>query len=304
METNNENGLSQPNEDDNNGNNEDDDGDGDDNSDSHLIEVVFRAGDRYNEEEHYDERVRLIIHESVDVIAEDAFYYCRFLVEVVFHNNITRIESGAFYGCRNLRRIVNGLPKNLIHLGREAFFNCFSLEGEIVFPRTLKRIQCDCFYGCTSVQSVVFDPTANVQLGYRIFYGCTELRWVTLPQNLQRIPDCCFCYCTSVEEIRIPKSVHALSYSAFKGSGLRFIDLSENVRIIGRWAFAECHSLERVTIRSSSLYMGDNVFTNCSSLSIIDLYSWLWHKIFESMNDDLPFIFKFFKQYHNHIFDM
>lgn len=77
------------------------------------------------------------------------------------------------------------------------------------------------------------------------------------------------------------KLVEIIERGAFNESGLQSIDLSENVGNIGREALANCRSLERVTIRSSSLFhIGDEVFTSCGSLSSIYLYPWLWHKNF------------------------
>merc|ERR1712183_409968 len=94
--------------------------------------------------------------------------------------------------------------------------------------------------------------------------------------------------------------------NAFLCSGLRSIDFSQNVEMIGDYALAECKLLERVTIRSSSssnLRIGKYIFYLPSSLSVINVMPWIWPKIFASMNDDPEFIMKFFKRYHNQIFN-
>lgn len=251
------------------------------------------------------------------------------MIEVVFHLNVTRIQGYAFGWCSNLRRIVKGLPEGLIHLGVHAFYDCNSLEGQLTLPQSVRNIDQCCFTHCTSIESVVFHPTANINFQFSIFFKCTNLRSVTLPsQNLQRIPNAFFYGCSSLEEIRMPTSVQEIGSHAFKRSGLRSIDLSENIHRIGFEAFCDCTSLETVTMRSSSssssLRIDGNMFKYCPSLSIIRTYPWLWPAIFahrlndddtdedddynhdeeEDDNDDnVDFIFKFFSQYHTHIFD-
>ena len=45
-----------------------DDDDDDDDDDAPIIEIIHRRDDRYNEDDHEDESVRLIIHESVGCV--------------------------------------------------------------------------------------------------------------------------------------------------------------------------------------------------------------------------------------------
>lgn len=191
-----------------------------------------------------------------------------------------------------------------MHFGYRTFEYCFSLKVNITITQGLQRIDSNYFDGCTLLQSVLFDPMTDVQLGSNIFYGCKELQSVILPQNLLRIPKYCFLGCTLLEMIQIPESIRKIEEFAFYGSVIQNIVLLENVRSIVCAAFAICLSLERVTICSSLiLQIEENTFMNFPSIFVIDLYQWLGHKIFESMKNGPSFLFKFFKQYHNHVFD-
>jgi len=309
---------------------DDDDGnanDNDNNNDStgtvfNLVEITYRGGilcsDAYRCDYRYTKEIRgllsevfrLIIHPFLTEIDEDACSnLCSFLMEIIFHENIVRIGSWSFRNCRNLRRI-NALPEGLIRLGRQAFCNCVLLQGEIIIPESVRYIGVGAFSLCSSVRSVVFrHPRGNnniVELEHSIFSRCTGLQSVTLPQNMQSIPDLFLERCSSLTKIRIPKSVKKIGRKAFSGcTGLRSLDLPNTVNTISSFAWSGCDSLECVTIRSDrnspDMTIGHGIFINCSSLTTIRVYPWLWSKLFASMNDHPEFIFAFFQQYHKHI---
>lgn len=68
--------------------------------------------------------------ETVKVIDEYAFYYCKCLVEVCLPESLERVEQNAFYGCHGLENIE--LPQNLQFLGYHAFDSCSKLERLIL----------------------------------------------------------------------------------------------------------------------------------------------------------------------------
>merc|ERR1712238_365561 len=108
-----------------------------------------------------------------------------------------------------------------------------------------------------------------------------------LPPKLQIISWCCFSNCQALTNIRIPLSVEKIGMNAFSDSGLRSIEISENVNQIGEGACQNCLFLERVTFHSSTnLILANDIFDNCPLLSVITMYPWLWPKLFASMNDD------------------
>jgi len=145
--------------------------------------------------------------------------------------------------------------------------------------------------------------TSIVELGHSIFACCTDLRSITLPQNLQVIPDWFFQGCTSLIDIRIPVSVVQIGHGAFYDSGIKSIKIPDNVLRIGKDAFSGS-DLQSITIHSSNLNMANNgIFGNCPSLSVINMYPWLWPKLFALMDGHHDFIFKFSRQYQTHILD-
>lgn len=255
---------------------EDDDG---------IIERTYHTGDDTDAWNRDDEpSFILIIDPNSTVISEEALWGCRKVVRVIFHNDITRIEEYVFRDCENLRR-TNELPDGLIHLGFYAF--CETPLEEIFIPKNVRTIGYSCFESA-SIQTVIFDPDANVEeFGDFIFYGCEQLRSVVLPHRLRFIPRWFLLKCPSLTECEIPATVDEIGEGGFAESGLRSIDLSENVRHIQSNAFRSCPSLTTIAIRSSSSYnfqMEEDVFRNYPSLSTIKVFPWLWPTLFESMN--------------------
>jgi len=271
-----------------------------DDDDDTLLEVIYRGDQLVNIP---NVPFRLIIHASVTEIDEDACYDCTTLTEVIFRGtNVTRIGRHAFCRCRILERIE--LPAGLLRLESFAFEGCTSLRGQIVIPASVQYMGDCVFERCTSLESVVFVPTSNVELGYYMFRDCSDLRFVTLPHNLRSIPAGFFYDCTSLAHLQIPVSVTEIEVRAFRGSGLRSVTISENVRQISWAAFRDCAFLERITFRSTNIYLHNAIFVNCPLLSTIMIAPWLWPKLFASMKEHPEFIFKFLRHYQTQILDV
>ena len=262
-------------------------------------------------EEVIDEFCRVRIDPSCTDIEARKFWGCPFIIELVVPKTcaVTRIQMNAFSHCNNLQRITNGLPETLLILEEYAFASCSSLHGHLVVPPNVTLLGYGCFLNCYALTSVVFQPstsTATVVLHGSVFRYCIRLRFVRLPQTLITIPAYSFSNCHSLTDIPIPESVRKVQESSFVNCySLRSIDLSDNIDKLGKRAFVECTSLEQIIIRSSSsnIRFGDNIFLRCSSLSTIKVYPWLFPKIFEAMNGDPSFIYKFFHKYHHQIFN-
>ena len=122
------------------------------------------------------------------------------------------------------------------------------------------------------------------------------------------IPVGCFYKCFALMDLSIPKLVRAIRAGSFSNCiNLRSMDLSKNnnLEAVGDEVFGYCHSLTSIVIRSlsSNIQFGNNVFDGCSLLSSIQVYPWHFTKIFEAMNGDPTFIYKFFHQYHHQILE-
>ena len=161
-----------------------------------------------------------------------------------------------------------------------------------------------CFDACRHLISVVFEeptsPEHVLEIHPFAFYSCVELRSVQLPKNLQAIPRGCFMFCSELREIPLPHSVRELGGLSFSNcTKLTSIDLPESIHLLGYDAYVSCLSLESITIRcaSSNMQFERNIFKDCTALSTIRMYPWLYPKLFEAMKEHpRDFLYKFVRE--------
>ena len=94
----------------------------------------------------------VIIPESISVIKENAFYYCKSLQSVIFNKNITLIERDAF-NKSGLKGILS-IPKSCQTIKQFAFFNCSNIT-RVKIPDATKAIWYGAFSACYGLQSFV-----------------------------------------------------------------------------------------------------------------------------------------------------
>lgn len=77
----------------------------------------------------------------------------------------------------------------------------------------------------------VYDGSFTVEIiGKNAFYGCEEIKTVSLPNTIVSLDEYAFAYCKALTTITIP----------------------ENVESIGDWAFYDCRSLESITSKATT----------------------------------------------------
>lgn len=104
---------------------------------------------------------------------------------------------------------------------------------------------------------------------------CHELTTVDLSNNLKvRIGDEMFYTCSKLSKIVLPNNILEIGESAFYGcSSLKNIDIPDKVTEIGYSAFSFCSSLRSVTFEKGSQlkYMVEGVFCDCEALTSIEI---------------------------------
>ena len=113
-----------------------------------------------------------------------------------------------------------------------------------------------------------------LEIGYMVFYNCTSLTSITIPNSVTRIGQEAFYKCSSLTSITIPNSVTSIGYEAFYGcTYLTSITIGSGVTSIGSGTFYDCRSLTSITIPSSVTSIGSIAFRGCSSLTSITIGS-------------------------------
>ena len=128
---------------------------------------------------------------------------------------------------------------------------------------------CGVFFCCTSLQFVVI-PDSVTEIGSSAFYGCKSLQSVIIPDSVTKIGTDAFSGCTSLQSIAIPNGVTEIGSSAFYGcKSLQSVVIPDSVTKIGTDAFSGCKSLQSVVIPDGVTEIGSGAFSFCSSLQSV-----------------------------------
>ncbi|GEM_PF-3270333 len=137
-------------------------------------------------------------------------------------------------------------------------------ELDITIPSKVKEIAPYAFSGRSDLTSVTI-PYGVKKIGNRAFNGCNNLTSITIPSSVEEVFTNMFLGCNELFEYE---------------NGVKYIDkwavgcdtsvtvatLRSNTVGIGAQAFSDCTSLNMISIPLFVKYIGENAFENCSSL--------------------------------------
>lgn len=178
-------------------------------------------------------------------------------------------------------------------IGDSAFAYCEGLTGTFTIPNTITSVGSAAFYGCENINQVVL-PEGIQKLGDRVFGDCTSLTDINFPESLEYVSSDAFrntaiknlivpqttgtfTFTTSypnLESLTISCNVARQSGSSISLPKLKTLILKDTVTSIGDNAFSNCSSLSgTLVIPDSVTSLGSNCFAYCSSLTKIELGS-------------------------------
>ncbi len=150
------------------------------------------------------------------------------------------------------------------------------LNAEIVIPEDLggypvKTIEKNVFWGCTSLLSVTV-PNNVTTIGEFAFQNCSNLISVVLGDQLTTIESGTFWGCTSLASITIPNSLIRIGARAFaECNSLTTVTLGNQLTTIGGYAFSKCENLSSIIIPNSVSDLGEFAFSYCSGLTSVKI---------------------------------
>lgn len=131
----------------------------------------------------------------------------------------------------------------------------------------LKRIGGEAFYGCKNLKKLTIPETVEY-IGGGAFYGCSNI-W-SLTYNAINAECGSFMESNaSLEKIVIGDKVRRLPRGIFSGREFTEVALPSCLERIDDYAFYGCKNLTTINISDSIRYIGDNAFYGCSSLKNI-----------------------------------
>lgn len=160
-------------------------------------------------------------------------------------------------GCINLANVT--IPSSVTSIEEEAFF-CCSLLANVNIPNSVISIGDKAFYDCYSLTSMTI-PSSVISIGDEAFYGCSNLTISVAESNS---------FFSSKDGALYNKDKTILiSWPSASGS----VTIPNSVIYIGDEAFYGCKSLTSVTIPNSVISIGDHAFLSCSSLKSVTIPS-------------------------------
>lgn len=192
-------------------------------------------------------------------VDERAFWGCDGIKELVFLSEKTVFTQSSLAGCNNLERLT--LPA--LH----SDMNGISSLGYI-FGDPGKSEQSN--YVPASLVSV------NVTGGYAVnesaFYGCWQIKSVTLPVGPDTIEDKTFSYCSGLEAVELPETLKYIANDAFAWcESLKLAELPQGLLTIESEAFLGCRQLDKVVIPETVYYIGSDCFAGCRNITEVSL---------------------------------
>jgi hypothetical protein len=176
-------------------------------------------------------------------------------------------------------------------------YNSKEYPGEFVVKR-------DVLTSYKGNEEVVHIPTGIVQIGCGAFWNNMRIKKVVIPSTVTSIHGDAFVYCENLEEILIPESVNEIGDDPFAGCGKLVItnqsphfclhegvlfnrdktvlihysplkiastyEIPESVTWIGKHSFYKCSNLKHVTIGSNVDFIGNNAFSDCHDITLIN----------------------------------
>lgn len=212
--------------------------------------------------------------------------YCPFINDIQPENHIRYIGRVA-YQCvdRNLEEytIKDGTVTLADELFESSQGNAFHIPASVeqignrAFAYTqikalpemlgLKRIGGEAFYGCKNLKKLTIPETVEY-IGGSAFYGCSNI-WSLTYNAINAECESFMEPNAPLEKIVIGDKVRRLPNGIFSGREFTEVALPSCLERIDDYAFSGCENLTTINLSDSIRYIGDNAFYGCSSLKNI-----------------------------------
>ena len=239
--------------------------------------------------------VSVNIPEGIDSIGEQAFARCTELRSVTIPEGTVCLGNLAFEWCAQLTSVT--LPASLVQIGVNPFMYSgvtelnvspdhpfLYCEDGVLFNRKEKTL-----ISCLALpdRNRYDIPEGTVTVGDRAFEGCQNMYYISMPDSVTSISAHSFdCWNLTMLAISPDHPVFAVIDDViFRREDKRLIrfpvyrpsedndlyEIPEGIRIIGEYAFDDCHNLKAVVIPDSVVTIEDGVFRECQRMKSLKI---------------------------------
>ncbi len=227
--------------------------------------------------------------DTLTTIGRDAFSECTGLSQIILPDKVTEVGVNAFCGCIGLKSIQ--LPEGLDNVYAYAFKGCTGLT-KVELPDSITKIGHNAFAECTGLKEINYPlswtecPSYSYKQG-SVFYGCKNLRNLTIPEGVRSVPEYAFEQCRYLRNVILPATIEKIGRNAFYGcKGMPSLRLNDGIKEIGDSAFYECDGVLSVEIPGTIASIGKNVFGSCRNLQQVNVAGNCLNKINDSAFSD------------------
>lgn len=159
----------------------------------------------------------LVVPAHIERIGSCAFQEYSMLESISFEEGtrITEIASHAFSRCNKLTSVT--IPKSVTTLGSHVFYECDALES-VIFEEGTEIVSIGeyCFAFSDKLSSINLENCSKLSaIGEGIFYGCSSITQLELPEKIVYLPNVSFSDCINLEYITLTKNISFIHGHAF-----------------------------------------------------------------------------------------
>lgn len=214
--------------------------------------------------------------------------YCPFINDIQPENHIRYIGKVA-YLCVDKNQEEYTIKDGTVTLADNLFENWLGNATTFHIPASVEQIGNRAF-AYTQIKALPEMPGLK-RIGGEAFYGCKNLKKLTIPETVEYIGGGAFYGCSNIwsltynainaecesfmesnaplEKIVIGDKVRRLPRGIFSGREFTEVALPACLERIDDYAFYGCKNLTTINISDGIRYIGDNAFYGCSSLKNI-----------------------------------
>jgi hypothetical protein len=219
---------------------------------------------------------------GVERVGQNAFAGCTSLTTVTFaeDSKLKTLEFAVFSNCTSIRSI--GLPEGLEKIDG-SFRGCSNLTS-VIIPDSVEEIVGGSFDKCYNLTSITI-PSGVTRLRGNVFRN-TGITSITIPNTVVQVDDQAFADCPNLTEIIVADDhpnltvvdgvlfcqnglMKELVYYPVNKTDTSYV-VPEGVQTLRGYAFANNAYLTEVTLPSTIMNIGNNLFANCSNLRTIN----------------------------------
>ena len=186
---------------------------------------------------------------------------------VVIEDGVTGIGDYAFYQSEALSVYI---PDSVTDIGRNAFGE--SALVAVTIPGTVKTIGDSAFYMCKNLTSAtVCEGVETIE--DNAFRGCTALAYIDFPASITSVGAGAFMSCQEMVSVRFMPGSNAVTLGDNLFSqcwNLTSVTLPQTADSISAGMFQSCTLLPELYIPASVQTIGENPFTSCRNLRVIN----------------------------------